>query len=296
MLYKYRTVSARTEEIITGRKIWLAEPSTLNDPLECQVKPFTPEKIREHVRKVKIDQASGFIIGAALARKAGSTFYGLNNKQTKHLLNRIRFAKKFNKKYQIICDFHRDVGVVGFGSPEGYLNSISSQLNEVGVFSLSEDPANTLMWSHYGESHRGIALGFNPVEESDLADVNKCRQVIYSDDLSEFSFDDGYTASVTYFADSSPESAVAFDDKQIQRAVFTKTSAWGYEKEWRYVRRTAGAYDLPAPIAEVIFGAKCPPETRAKYRELVSDTFGDGVKFRETVFLPGATTLELKDC
>ncbi|WLH07762.1 DUF2971 domain-containing protein [Pseudomonas lurida] len=295
MLYKYRSISARTEEIITGRKVWLAEPATLNDPLECQVKPITPEMIREHVRKVKNEQAVGFIMEADFARKCGSTFYGLNNKQIKHLLNRIRFAKGFNKKYQIMCDFHLYVGVPGFSSPEGYLNSICAQLTEVGVFSLSEDPVNTLMWSHYGESHRGIALGFDPVEGSDLADANKCREVIYSDDLSEFAFNDGYAASVTCFSDGGLESAVAFDDKQIQRAIFTKTTAWAYEREWRYVRRKAGSYDIPGPIAEVVFGAKCLPEIREKYRELVSCTFGHSVKFREAVFLPGTTTLELKD-
>lgn len=230
-----------------------------------------------------------------MARKNQSTFYGLNSKQTKHLLNRIKFAKGFDKKYRIISDFHRSIGSTGFSAPDGYIKSLSTQLSELGVFSLSEDPANILMWSHYGESHRGIALGFNPVEGSDLENPNMCRRVIYSSELSEFSFTDGFSASMTYYADRKPEPEISFRDTQVQRAIFTKTTDWEYEKEWRYIRSTEGAYDLPAPIAEVIFGAKCPAETREKYREIVLSTLGDGIKFREA-FRPGSAFLELKDC
>lgn len=34
-------------------------------------------------------------------------------------------------------------------------------ISSVGIFSLSENPCNELMWSHYAASHKGIALGFS---------------------------------------------------------------------------------------------------------------------------------------
>ena len=37
ILYKYRTDSERTEQIITKRQLWFAAPDSLNDPLECSI-------------------------------------------------------------------------------------------------------------------------------------------------------------------------------------------------------------------------------------------------------------------
>jgi len=295
-LYKYRAASDRTEDIITKKSIWLAKPETLNDPLECQIKPITSQELRKHAQEVKNAQASGFIMNIFMMKKSGSSFYGRTGKQLKYLLNRIKSAKNFDKKYQIICDFYQEVGATGFSSPDGYFNSLSKLLNEVGIFSLTENPANTLMWSHYGDSHRGIAIGFDAVDGSDLADAEKCRNVIYSDELSEFSFERGFRASTTFYANDKPKSSISFNDEQVQRAFFSKTNDWAYEKEWRYIRKTAGSYDLPAPISEVIFGAKCPAETRDRYRDIVSVSLGKEVKFREAVFLPGTTAIEVRDC
>jgi hypothetical protein len=37
LVYKYRAYDARALEIIINRQLWLAEPSSLNDPFDCQV-------------------------------------------------------------------------------------------------------------------------------------------------------------------------------------------------------------------------------------------------------------------
>jgi hypothetical protein len=42
-----------------------------------------------------------------------------------------------------------------------------------GVLSLTRNPSNPLMWSHYSASHTGVVIGFD-VETSGLSDENKC--------------------------------------------------------------------------------------------------------------------------
>jgi hypothetical protein len=37
LVYKYRAYDARALEIIINRQLWLAEPSSLNDPFDCQI-------------------------------------------------------------------------------------------------------------------------------------------------------------------------------------------------------------------------------------------------------------------
>lgn len=296
VFYKYRMASERTEDIITKKSIWLAKPETLNDPLECQIKPISAQELRKHVREVKTSQASGFMMSVFMAQKNGTRIFGMTERKLKRLLKTIKAADSFNKKYQIICDFYESIGATGFSSPEGYFQSLKKLLDEVGIFSLTEDPANTLMWSHYGDSHRGIAFGFEAVEGSDLADGEKCQRVNYSDTLSEFSFERGFSASMAFYATGKPIPSISFNDNQVQRAFFSKTNDWAYEREWRYIQKTAGAYTLPAPITEVIFGAKCSDEVRKKYHAIIAKNIGKEVRFREACFLPGTTSLDLKDC
>ncbi|MEZ8187544.1 DUF2971 domain-containing protein [Shewanella sp. 5S214] len=53
-------------------------------------------------------------------------------------------AKILNKKASMVAD---------------YWNKKSET---VGILSLSSDPVNTLMWSHYGDNHSGICIGYCP--------------------------------------------------------------------------------------------------------------------------------------
>lgn len=45
LLYKYRTDSERTEEIIKKNEVWFAKPETLNDPLECSIQEIAEKSI-----------------------------------------------------------------------------------------------------------------------------------------------------------------------------------------------------------------------------------------------------------
>lgn len=47
LLYKYRTDSERTEEIIKKNEVWFAKPETLNDPLECSIQEIADKNIIE---------------------------------------------------------------------------------------------------------------------------------------------------------------------------------------------------------------------------------------------------------
>lgn len=64
---------------------------------------------------------------------------------------------------------------------------IKEQKNKLGIVSLSDDEKNTLMWTHYANEFKGVAVGVDIVEESG---IDK-KDVIYDDNLTYNSFATG---------------------------------------------------------------------------------------------------------
>ena len=67
----------------------------------------------------------------------------------------------------------------------------------VGVFSLSEDPTNMLMWSHYGSNHEGIAIDFE--ENGKLKNEEYCLPVKYEKNLPKVDITKGIMNGVSFF-------------------------------------------------------------------------------------------------
>lgn len=94
-------------------------------------------------------------------------------------------------------------------------------LGDVGVFCLSEVRDNILMWSHYANGHTGFCLEF--IATSDTPIFGGALKVRY----------DIQKPILQYF----------IDDRlvQIEKALFTKSQDWSYEKEWRIIDHEHGA-------------------------------------------------------
>ncbi|GHY52764.1 hypothetical protein VCSRO70_3466 [Vibrio cholerae] len=124
--------------------------------------------------------------------------------------------------------------------------SITQQdLSEIGIISLTEDPVNTLMWSHYADEHRGIAVQFrangslfegaivgndgirNKYGEDYSGLVNETpRAVAYRKNRPQFDF-------IEEVAVNDPDD---YPHKKFnQQLIYTKANDWIYEKERRSV-------------------------------------------------------------
>lgn len=299
VLYKYRALGERTNEIVQKRKVWLAKPESLNDPNECRFEVPDPAEVRKVVKETKIHQLSGFIMTADRAHTSGENFFTLRGRSINRLLSRIKKASSLDAKYKIANNFLKDVGATGFSNPYGQPNSIENTMKKVGIFSLSEDARNMLMWSHYGNSHQGLAIGFSASEGSRLADPKYCRAVRYQDGENRFNFSSGRLTGVAYYQNDDgslrAESYVQIEDEQIQNVLFTKTEVWAYEKEWRYFEQEFGEYDLPGEIIEVIFGLKMSYEQQLEFATLCREHIQNEVQFRKVVRPDGTQNLVLQD-
>lgn len=109
------------------------------------------------------------------------------------------------------------------------LDQIEGAKDQFRVASLSADPNNFLLWSHYADGHKGVALEIDiPFNHPDLI------QVIYTDFSSVFT-STGQT-------------------KEDMRHLFNgKTEAWAYEEEYRIVVDRQ-YFELPSPVTRVLIG------------------------------------------
>lgn len=130
---------------------------------------------------------------------------------------------------------------------------------EIGVLCLSETYKDPVIWSHYADAHRGLALGYDFRADPGGA---VCHPVHY--ELPRPVID--YTESERLRADD--HSNRLFFDMVIEKGFCSKAPSWGYEKERRvfiqlgphnctmkgshYFVRHMG----PAP-EQVIIGARC---------------------------------------
>jgi len=95
--------------------------------------------------------------------------------------------------------------------------------NDIGILSLTKNWNNTLMWSHYTNSHKGFCIGFDPKDEyfqnflsSDRKKSKIIMEVVYSDKRVEIPME-------------------LFKKKLEFEPFITKSTDWKYEEEVRVI-------------------------------------------------------------
>lgn len=163
-----------------------------------------------------------------------------------------------------------------YGEGAGYLSDtellshrdtveyLEDELNKYGIISLTEDPHNLLMWSHYADEHRGIVVGYDRLED---------MMVVSSECMSEYSPATSFPVPVKY-SRKRPDYQIA--DEHIyeigekaffQQIALVKADDWIYEKEHRVL--------LPLSEADVAILSSNSPD-------VVPILNGLGVDFMQT--------------
>lgn len=119
----------------------------------------------------------------------------------------------------------------------------------VGIVCFSEEISDPVLWSHYADSHRGIALGFNVWVDDHL------WPMIYPNDRPTF--------DVKNFPTMTADEAM----QMVGRILAAKAPSWKYEREQRVfvdlptARAEGGHYFHKIPphcLVQVVLGILCP--------------------------------------
>jgi Protein of unknown function (DUF2971) len=113
-------------------------------------------------------------------------------------------------------------------------------LNErYGIFSMSQDADDLLMWSHYAAEHRGIVVGFQS-DHQFFEEGGMLREVDYRENRVSVSTVDGIIRVAGY--------KVSDDQHPPVATMLRKHPAWNYDKEVRLITLLENADEVKGDI------------------------------------------------
>lgn len=212
-LYKFREINDcksnnikdSTKKIITNSELWFSKPSDFNDPFDCQIISDT-KNTKEEIK---------------------------NFLKQNHFLTRKELAYRVEYYHKNSTEWHSIMK-----------NTIPECLNNTGICCFANNKDSILMWSHYADSHKGICLKFDVLQ--DLNFFSGCIKVEYKAEY--------------------PKYNLARDSSSlVQHHIQTKSQDWHYEGEVRLLAKHSGPYKFNSKaLVEIYFGCNCPKAQEIK--------------------------------
>lgn len=115
-----------------------------------------------------------------------------------------------------------------------------------GVLSLTRNPLNPLMWSHYGDDHRGVVIGID-MNKANLLDEDLCvipaqyGEIVYTSTMPQNILSTSSAESLTSVG-SEHKCFRKHDYDLFKNAFLMKDLTWGYEEEVRVVKNISGSH------------------------------------------------------
>jgi hypothetical protein len=248
--------------ILRNRTLRWSTPQTLNDPFDVQFDmgiKVTKEEMRdpalEKLWAVYSGHSAAPVVGllGVLMSKLASVTIRLSKDQFLEAFAPA-IEEGYDRALESLPRLHRETADI---------------LADVKLLCLSAEPDVNLMWAHYSDSHRGVVLRFRSIPGLDNP-YGMAKPVNYVDQIPELF---GKEFMIDMFAGLASIDTATIMDKLI----YTKSSDWSYEKEWRI--NAGSGRDASAPfelvpfgtndIDGVIFGLRSSDGDRAEITQLV---------------------------
>lgn len=245
-LYKYRDFSNRTLSMLIDDIIYFADPTTFNDPLDT--KPALAADIDNAALEIILARLIEDRTVAEMSAAAKTIRY----RGPRTLDHIARQGRKAAERALADLRYNATDPEYEIEDPQRFLLSYYVQEEllrryDKGVFSLAARATCPLMWSHYGDQHRGLCIGYS-VPPAAVSDVRKMR----------------YGGS--RLVQASAVAAMLGGDDAARRRVdddvlLRKAKPWIYERELRLIG-PRGEQNSPLELEEIVFGIRCPPAVK----------------------------------
>lgn len=225
--YKYRKWKKKQKRILTHNEIYFASIDQFNDPFDCRI-PIRLDKLSRNERLNWVFEMAKRELPDkdedALWKAAKEVVESPEHKG-ENLLKKIRKSQnKFIEK-------------------------------NVGVFSMTTDCQNIIMWSHYADSHSGFCVGLSVLK---LLDFCKNKQKKTGCKFDRMQVDYAYKYP---FIDAN----LLRTGKALTQVLATKSKFWKYEREYRLLIHDVTRWPIKLPdgiITCVILGCESDDELR----------------------------------
>lgn len=216
-LYKYQSFTTQSLANLKNRTIWFSQPTSFNDPFDCSISLLTQPNADNLSQIVKI-------YSDRIPSSEKERYLDENGQPT------VEFVESIQN-----------------GLRNGFMERKQLMLNERGVSCFAERNDNLLMWSHYGDGHRGFCLEFDTKFEPFASNSHR---VIYSTEVPEI---------------DPAKALLDTSHNMMQSLIVTKSSEWEYEREWRLLHMEANklyTYDWKS-LTGIYLGC-CMPDENAE--------------------------------
>lgn len=241
-LYKYRDLSNRTIDMIVSDNVYFADPSTFNDPLDTKPSlqiDLPAAELASILRRFVERRAQAEMSAAA------KTIKYRGPKTIEHIERHSR-----RQADRLLAELAYLATDPEYDDEEAHHQSLLAQYIESellgqydkGIVSLAERATCPLMWSHYGDQHKGVCIGYS-IPKDAIANLHKVNY--------------GGSRLVAASKVAAMFSGDADVRRQVDEAVLLrKAGSWRYEREWRLIG-PRGVQNSPLELEEIIFGMRC---------------------------------------
>ncbi len=240
-LFKYRAFNNLTLDMIIADNLFYADPSAFNDPLDTRpsLNADLPAKDLERALRQLVERRV-----RAEMKAAAQTIKYKGPKTLDHIDRLSRLQAD-----QVISEISFNATDPNYEVDDPLLSLLGHNLErelllqyDKGIVSMGQRATCPLMWSHYGDQHHGVCIGYS-VPSDVLDDLHKVKY------------------GGARLVDASKVLAMLDGDKDASRQVddavlLKKAASWRYEQEWRLIG-PRGVQRSPLELEEVIFGMRC---------------------------------------
>jgi len=247
--YKYRAFNTATLDSLCYDTLYFAHPGTFNDPLDCcpsldcdselgdlhnlfalLFRRRVLGEVQEALKKADVRGERASVHAKRLAQR------GVDNELANiayHATNPEHSGDKEEVEAWLLT------------------HAIEGELRrhyERGICCFSKSYSSPVLWSHYGDQHRGLCIGYG----IDRTPKPQLQKVIYGKSRGIKT-----SALVRAFIHNDCEA----QDELDRNVLLQKAGEWRYEHEWRLIG-PQGLQDSPLLLKEITFGLRCPPSVK----------------------------------
>jgi hypothetical protein len=280
IFYKYRAFNTSTLDSLCHYNLHFAQPGTFNDPLDCSftlVCDSNLGELRDLFALLFRKRALSELLEAL--QKAGFRGERAGEHADKKTIRMVE-NELANIDYNATNPEHS--GTKDEVKAWLLTQAIDGELRrhyERGVCCFSKSYSSPVLWSHYGDQHRGLCIGYG----TDRIPKPQLQKVVYGKSR------DIKTSTLVH--------AFIYDDCEVKNELdrdilLRKATEWGYEHEWRLIG-PQGLQDSPLLLKEITFGLRCPISIKHTLHKALSGR-EKNVKFYEICAVPGRYVLHRK--
>ncbi|EPS3433236.1 TPA: DUF2971 domain-containing protein [Vibrio alginolyticus] len=243
-VYRYQKFSELSLEALCRDQLYFSDPRAFNDPLDCQP-CVESDSDREELRLIFAKLLRKRVESETLASLKKVNLVGTNAEQhaksvaEQHVTNELNDISYHatNPDYETSVD-EAECRLLTYAIE----NELLKQYDR-GICCFSSSEINPLLWSHYGDQHHGICVGYD-LNRTPKPNLHK---VIYGGNRII------HTSSIAKaIVDEKADYQAALDRDVLLR----KAQPWSYEEEWRLLGKR-GIQDSTLALKDITFGLRC---------------------------------------